>query len=109
LDTEHSLAEQLDCEIDKPHCNCGVVGIYNHPQAAVMAYYALHSLQHRGQEAAGILAARTETNGQAGRRKFSIHRDNGLVLEIFKHEKLLTETLAGDAAIAHNRYSTTGA
>ncbi|MDP4237049.1 MAG: hypothetical protein Q8919_11440, partial [Bacteroidota bacterium] len=47
-------------ELDKPKSNCGIVGVYNHPQAAVISYYALHSLQHRGQEAAGILAARWE-------------------------------------------------
>src|SRR5580693_6055942 len=40
-------------DLDRPVCHCGVVGIFNHPEAAVNAYYALHSLQHRGQEAAG--------------------------------------------------------
>ena len=39
---------------DKPKSNCAVFGIYNHPQAAVMTYYGLHALQHRGQEASGI-------------------------------------------------------
>jgi amidophosphoribosyltransferase len=74
-----------------------------------MAYYALHSLQHRGQEAAGILAAKTDTNGQAGKRRFTIHKDHGLVLKVFEDSKILTQHLAGDTAIAHNRYSTTGA
>lgn len=45
-------------DLDKPNCNCGIVGVFNHPQASVMAYYALHALQHRGQEAAGIVAAK---------------------------------------------------
>jgi len=45
---------KLPFEIDKPQPNCAVVGIYGHPQASVMAYYMLHALQHRGQEAAGI-------------------------------------------------------
>jgi amidophosphoribosyltransferase len=95
-------------EIDKPQSNCGIVGVYNHPEASVIAYYALHSLQHRGQEAAGILAARWE-NGGSKKRKFSVHKDHGLVLSIFSDFKILTDTLAGDSAIGHNRYSTTGA
>jgi amidophosphoribosyltransferase len=97
-------------DLDRPVCHCGVIGIFNHPEAAVNAYYALHSLQHRGQEAAGILVGRTETNGSAkAGRTFTIHRNNGLVLEVFKEPHLLTRTLAGDVALAHNRYSTTGA
>jgi hypothetical protein len=60
-------------ELDKPESNCGVVGIYNHPEASVIAYYALHALQHRGQEAAGILTAYTEENGKGPKRKFIIH------------------------------------
>lgn len=95
-------------EIDKPESNCGIVGVYHHPEASVITYYALHSLQHRGQEAAGIISARTETNG-VNKRKFSIHKDHGLVLTVFKDHTILTRDLAGDAAIGHNRYSTTGA
>lgn len=96
-------------ELDRPVTHCGVVGVYHHPEASVMAYYALHSLQHRGQEAAGILAAKTDTNGQEGKRRFTIHKDHGLVLKVFEDSKILTQHLAGDTAIAHNRYSTTGA
>ncbi len=95
-------------EIDKPESNCGIVGVFNHSQASVIAYYALHSLQHRGQEAAGILSADWE-NGNGKKRKFTIHKDNGLVLNIFQDPNLLTNVLRGDSAIAHNRYSTTGA
>ena len=95
--------------LDKPESNCGVVGVYNHPEASVIAYYALHALQHRGQEAAGILAAHSEETPKGPRRKFRIHKDNGLVLDVFKDDKLLAEVLRGDAALAHNRYSTTGA
>lgn len=94
---------------DKPESNCGVVGIYNHPEASVIAYYALHALQHRGQEAAGILSAYTEETPKGPKRKFRIHKDNGLVLDVFKNDKLLSEVLIGDSALAHNRYSTTGA
>ncbi|HVZ41024.1 MAG TPA: amidophosphoribosyltransferase [Candidatus Kapabacteria bacterium] len=94
-------------QIDKPLCNCGVVGVYNHPQASLMTYYALHALQHRGQESAGIVASRPSST-RPGRRKFSIHKAHGLVLDIFANEKLLLDELRGDAAIGHNRYSTTG-
>ncbi|MBS1902239.1 MAG: amidophosphoribosyltransferase [Bacteroidetes bacterium] len=96
-------------ELDKPESNCGVVGVFHHPQASVIAYYALHSLQHRGQEAAGILTAEWQQKGSTRTREFNIHKDHGLVLSIFADHKLLTEQLRGDAAIAHNRYSTTGA
>ncbi|SRR5579883_1578618 len=98
-----------DRELDKPESNCGVVGIFNHPEASVIAYYALHALQHRGQEAAGILSAYTESGAKGPKRKFRIHKDNGLVLDVFKDHKILSETLIGDTALGHNRYSTTGA
>src|ERR1017187_4873084 len=96
-------------EFDKPESNCGVIGIYNHPEASVMAYYALHALQHRGQEAAGILTAHTEETPKGPKRRFCIHKDNGLELDVFKDDKILSQVLLGDSAIAHNRYSTTGA
>ncbi len=96
-------------ELDKPESNCGVVGVYNHPEASVIAYYALHALQHRGQEAAGILSSYTEETPKGPRRKLRIHKDNGLVLDVFKDHKILSDVLIGDTAVAHNRYSTTGA
>ena len=40
---------------DKPRCNCGIFGIFGSKEAATSTYYGLHSLQHRGQEAAGII------------------------------------------------------
>lgn len=91
---------------DKPRCNCGVVGVYNHPSASVMAYYALHALQHRGQEAAGIVARRFDE--EKNRQQFAIHKAPGLVLDVFKEPHILQDDLRGTAAIAHNRYSTTG-
>lgn len=91
---------------DKPKSNCGIVGVYNHPQAAIIAYYALHALQHRGQEAAGIVASRFDEHKQ--RTTFVAHRGEGLVLDVFSEPQILTSTLAGTNAIAHNRYSTTG-
>ncbi|HEY6171671.1 MAG TPA: amidophosphoribosyltransferase [Candidatus Kapabacteria bacterium] len=93
-------------EIDKPVSNCGIVGVFGHPEASVITYYSLHSLQHRGQEASGIIASREEA---AGKRTFSVYKDHGHVLNIFGDNKILTEQLAGDGAIGHNRYSTTGA
>lgn len=93
-------------EIDKPRSNCGVVGVFNHPEASIITYYALHSLQHRGQEAAGIVSFFFDE--KSGKKKYAIHRGEGLVLDVFQDPKILTEVLIGDSAVGHNRYSTTG-
>ncbi|MGB9911897.1 MAG: amidophosphoribosyltransferase [Candidatus Kapaibacteriota bacterium] len=93
-------------EIDKPRSNCGVVGVFNHPQASIVTYYALHALQHRGQEAAGIVSFFNDE--KSGNKKYAIHRGEGLVLDVFNDPKILTDILIGDSAIGHNRYSTTG-
>lgn len=77
---------------------CGIVGIYNHPEAATRAYLALHALQHRGQESAGIVSS----NGA----KLFAHRRMGLVADIFTEPVL--KRLPGKNAIGHVRYSTTG-
>jgi amidophosphoribosyltransferase len=85
---------------------CGIVGVFNHPQAAVLSYYALHALQHRGQEASGIVTMyRNEENN---RPRFGVHKGEGLVLDVFGHHDVFTKTLKGHSAIGHNRYSTTG-
>ncbi len=94
-------------EIDKPHSNCGIVGVFNHPKASIITYYALHSLQHRGQEAAGITTFAWHEDEK--KYKYHYNRGEGLVLDVFSNPKILTETLIGDKAIGHNRYSTTGA
>ena len=91
--------------IDKPRCNCGVFGIYSSNEAALTTYYGLLSLQHRGQEAAGIVAS---AFNKKGKPIFNVHRDLGLVSEIFNQDKLFEEVLLGNCAIGHNRYSTTG-
>ena len=78
---------------------CGVFGIWGHPQAAQVTYFGLHSLQHRGQEGAGIL-----TNDKGKLRR---HRDTGLLSEVFKNPVNL-EKLTGSAAIGHVRYATAG-
>lgn len=92
---------------DKPHDYCGIFGIFNHPEAAIQTYYGLHSLQHRGQESTGIVSSRYDLTREA--RVMPMHKDFGLVLNVFDDRKILTELLAGDAAIGHNRYSTSGA
>ncbi|MCX7909208.1 MAG: amidophosphoribosyltransferase [Ignavibacteria bacterium] len=93
-------------EIDKPRSNCGVVGVFNHPEASIITYYALHSLQHRGQEAAGIVSFYFDE--KSNKKKYSIYKGEGLVLDVFSDPKILTEILKGDSAVGHNRYSTTG-
>ena len=82
---------------DKFHEECGVVGVYGHPEAATLAYLGLYALQHRGQESAGIVSS----NGEA----LISHRGMGLVADIFDQDILAR--LAGRLAIGHNRYSTT--
>lgn len=91
---------------DKPKSNCAIFGIYNHPQASVMAYYGLHALQHRGQEASGICSSEMQ---QENKYRFNIYKGHGLAHEIFADQNILTDVLKGSAAIGHNRYSTTGA
>ncbi|NLQ88685.1 amidophosphoribosyltransferase [Streptococcus mutans] len=86
-------------EVKSLNEECGVFGIWGHPQAAQVTYFGLHSLQHRGQEGAGIL-----TN-DAG--KLIRHRDTGLISEVFKNSANL-EKLTGQAAIGHVRYATAG-
>ena len=91
--------EQADDEVlDRFHEECGVVGIYGHPEAANLAYLALYALQHRGQESAGIASS----NGQT----LLVHRGMGLVADVFD-EKIIRR-LEGSSAIGHNRYSTAG-
>jgi amidophosphoribosyltransferase len=81
-----------------PKHYCGVFGIYGHPNAAELTYYGLYALQHRGQESAGIVAS----DG----KQFHGHKGMGLVSQIFRGDVL--HDLAGDIAIGHTRYSTTG-
>lgn len=83
---------------DKLKEECGVFGVYGHPEASHLCYYGLHALQHRGQESAGICT----TDGS----QFHYHRDMGLVKEVFDNDKLVS--LQGLNAIAHVRYSTAG-
>ena len=77
---------------------CGVFGVFNHHEASHLAYYGLHSLQHRGQEGTGIVTA----NGE----RLHAKRGLGLVAEVFDEPSL--DALTGHHAIGHVRYSTAG-
>lgn len=83
---------------DKFHEECGVFGIYGHPDAANLTYLGLYALQHRGQESAGIVSS-------DGKQLYG-QKAMGLVADIFVEERI--KKLPGYAAIGHNRYSTTG-
>lgn len=89
----------LNEELDKPQCNCAVVGVYGHPDASLYAYQCLYALQHRGQESSGIVSS----DGKHLHR----HVGMGLVNETFADISILT-SLLGHLAVGHNRYSTTG-
>ena len=80
------------------HEYCGIFGILGHPEASNLTYLGLYALQHRGQEAAGIVSS----DGKV----LHNHREMGLVADIFSEEEL--KKLPGDAAIGHVRYSTAG-
>jgi amidophosphoribosyltransferase len=84
----------------RPKHECGVFAVYGHKDAAMLTYYGLFALQHRGQESAGI--ASSSGDGKA----FRLHKGMGLVSQVFAQENL--ESLSGKRAIGHVRYSTTG-
>lgn len=85
---------------DSLHEECAVFGIWGTPDAAAMTALGLHALQHRGQEATGIVS----TDGH----RFHSHRGLGLVGDNFGDAKVIA-ALPGHAAVGHNRYATTGA
>ena len=85
----------------KPRHECGVFAVYGHPDAALLTYYGLFALQHRGQESAGIVTA------AGSNQSFNIHRGMGLVSQVFQ-EKDLQQLRIGTRAIGHVRYSTSG-
>jgi amidophosphoribosyltransferase len=86
-------------EEDRLHEECGVFGIFNHPDAAALTALGLHALQHRGQEAAGIVSF----DGS----HFHTERRVGLVGDHFTSRPVI-DRLKGDRAIGHVRYSTCG-
>ena len=81
------------------HEECGVVGVMGDPEASNLIYLGLYALQHRGQEASGIVTLNDEG-------KLSGHKAFGLVGDIFNRDNL--DKLQGKAGIGHNRYSTSG-
>ncbi len=83
---------------DKFREECGIFGVFNHPEAANLTYLGLYALQHRGQESTGIVSSDGRT--------LHVHKAMGLVADIFTEEVL--KTLPGSIAIGHVRYSTTG-
>jgi len=84
---------------DHPKHYCGVFGIYGHQDAAMLTYFGLYALQHRGQESAGIVTCDDE-------KQFRVHRAMGLLSQVFTEHTL--GMLRGKSAIGHTRYSTTG-
>ncbi|MFP4013836.1 MAG: amidophosphoribosyltransferase [Chitinispirillaceae bacterium] len=85
--------------LEELHEECGVFGVFNHPQAAHLTYLGLYALQHRGQESSGI--AVSDSN------RISVHKGMGLVSHVFKRQQTL-DSLKGSISVGHNRYSTTG-
>ena len=81
------------------HHECGVLGLYGVPDAANLAYYGLHALQHRGQQGCGIV-----TVDEGG--EFHRFKGDGLVIEVFNEDKI--SKLQGNMAIGHVRYSNAG-
>lgn len=99
--TEHSSPTVIAPSFEAKSLNeeCGVFGIWGHPDAARITYFGLRALQHRGQEGAGIVSL---ADGDLHAR-----RGLGLVSEVFHDEREL-DTLPGAAAIGHVRYATAG-
>lgn len=87
-------------EDDHFHEECAVYGVYGISDAAAHVALGLHALQHRGQEACGIVSV--------DQGEFFIHRSLGQVGRVFGSDSAMVEQLKGDAAIGHNRYATTG-
>ena len=95
----HPSDDDFDLNGDTLHEECGVFGILGHPDASALTALGLHALQHRGQEAAGIVSF----DG----RQFHQEKRMGLVGDHYTDPVLLAK-LAGSMAIGHTRYSTTG-
>jgi amidophosphoribosyltransferase len=92
-------AFDMDLDGDQLREECGVFGIYGHPDAAAITALGLHALQHRGQEAAGIVTF----DGS----RFHSERRLGLVGDTFSRKEVI-DRLPGQVAVGHVRYSTTG-
>jgi len=86
-------------KFDRPKEECGIFGVFNHPEAANLTYLGLYALQHRGQESCGIVSS----DGMY----LHAHKSMGLVADVFEDQGIFN-TLPGKSAIGHVRYSTTG-
>ena len=80
--------------------NCGLFGVFGDSDAVQKTYYGLYSLQHRGQESAGIAS----TDGQT----ISCYTGMGTVARVFRDSSMMLKKLANPVAIGHVRYSTSG-
>ncbi len=99
-DTETATAAPpIDLDGDRLREECGVFGIFGHPDAAAITALGLHALQHRGQEAAGIVSFDS--------KRFHSERRMGLVGDNFSRREVI-DRLPGMSAMGHVRYSTTG-
>ena len=92
------MTNKLAYADDRFHDECGVFGVFGHPEAANLTYLGLYALQHRGQESAGIVASTGND--------LNLHRAMGEVEEIFQPSVMAK--LPGSSAIGHTRYSTAG-
>src|SRR5689334_5594192 len=88
----------MDVSLDKFHEECGIFGIFGHAEASTMTQLGLFALQHRGQEACGIVSSDGTDLHQ--------FRSQGLVADVLSEDVL--KKLKGSAAIGHTRYSTAG-
>ena len=88
-------------DLDKPHCHCAVFGVFGSPTAAQLSYLGLIAQQHRGQEGSGIVTA--DSDDSSGKTRFHVHKDFGLVDDVYRQERLLSDVLKGSSAIGHNQ------
>jgi amidophosphoribosyltransferase len=88
---------------DKFHDECGLMAVWNHPEAANLAYLGLYAQQHRGQEGAGVVSVDRNGNDLP---HFYVHKGLGLVADVFGSFDFTK--LPGGVAIGHVRYTTAG-
>ncbi len=88
----------MDFKLDKFHEECGVFGVFGHAEASTLTQLGLFALQHRGQEACGIVSSDGNDLHQ--------FRSQGLVADVLVEDEL--KKLTGSSAIGHTRYSTAG-
>ena len=72
-------------DLDKPTCNCGIFGIFGSANASLQTYYGLHALQHRGQEASGIVS---RSENEKDHTIFHSHKGEGLVSEVYEDHSM---------------------